>query len=675
MSFQPTQISGCKLWLDGADNSTLTFNGVNVSNWADKSGNGNNAQVTNPPAGTNGPTRSTYNSYPVLNFSGTAQTLRSPGCTITYDNHCLIAVHRPNTVTANNFGNTSLFRFQDVASAQYVVFPYMGGTTPRGYITNATGGTNMRSSTSAMLENSVTTSLNLIMANIGPTSQIVYKNGNQQATNSQSISGTITYSLQIGCYFPAVSNFYQGDLAEMIIFDRALTTSERQQVEGYLAWKWGLETALPAAHPYKNFPPTSLTIQSSTELNLVNTTVFSGTITLPPAADIPGRIMTFKDIYGSFRLSTTTLSTSGTDTFEDNTNLDILGDPFGSYTFAAGIDNKWYTIGGSYMNAANISSIFASNLNTNFISSGNVTTSTLQIKDSLTQSTSIVYNQSTLMFYSSAINNFIVGPTKAPKWTFLPTRGLFLPNQVTSLRLWYDAADVNTIQFSTGNNVSFWFDKSGYGYHGFQTTPANRPTYTPGALNFNGTNTQLIAIDPDIRPTNAFIVLTSLPDPPAGDSSRTYLQKGTTGSVGEFWMKERYNTATPQYHYQFFIHNGTTQNSAATAQVANGWILNERFIYAARFAFGTNLNIMLNGSNATTNVSGSPSGENNLTSNLFIGSSPLNTQYFKGQFNEILMYNERLSDPNRQQVEGYLAWKWNMVSSLPANHPYKFFPP
>jgi len=46
-----------------------------------------------------------------------------------------------------------------------------------------------------------------------------------------------------------------GDIAEILIFSTALATSPRQQIEGYLAWKWGLQGNLPAGHPYKNAPP------------------------------------------------------------------------------------------------------------------------------------------------------------------------------------------------------------------------------------------------------------------------------------------------------------------------------------------------------------------------------------------------------------------------------------
>ena len=45
-----------------------------------------------------------------------------------------------------------------------------------------------------------------------------------------------------------------GTLAEVIVF-RGNDVDERQKVEGYLAWKWGLEDNLPIGHRYKDAPP------------------------------------------------------------------------------------------------------------------------------------------------------------------------------------------------------------------------------------------------------------------------------------------------------------------------------------------------------------------------------------------------------------------------------------
>ncbi len=46
-----------------------------------------------------------------------------------------------------------------------------------------------------------------------------------------------------------------GTINEFLIYSGALTTSERQQVEGYLARKWNLVSTIPAAHAFKTLRP------------------------------------------------------------------------------------------------------------------------------------------------------------------------------------------------------------------------------------------------------------------------------------------------------------------------------------------------------------------------------------------------------------------------------------
>ncbi len=46
-----------------------------------------------------------------------------------------------------------------------------------------------------------------------------------------------------------------GDYAELGATRLALGLSDRQKLEGYLSWQWGLEGDLPGGHPYKLSPP------------------------------------------------------------------------------------------------------------------------------------------------------------------------------------------------------------------------------------------------------------------------------------------------------------------------------------------------------------------------------------------------------------------------------------
>jgi len=52
------------------------------------------------------------------------------------------------------------------------------------------------------------------------------------------------------------SQYVYGLFGEMIIHED-VSSNQRQINEGYLAWKWGLESSLPVDHPYKDGAPTA----------------------------------------------------------------------------------------------------------------------------------------------------------------------------------------------------------------------------------------------------------------------------------------------------------------------------------------------------------------------------------------------------------------------------------
>jgi len=44
-------------------------------------------------------------------------------------------------------------------------------------------------------------------------------------------------------------------IAEMIMYNTVVAPSDARKIEGYLAWKWGLQGSLSNGHPYQNSPP------------------------------------------------------------------------------------------------------------------------------------------------------------------------------------------------------------------------------------------------------------------------------------------------------------------------------------------------------------------------------------------------------------------------------------
>jgi hypothetical protein len=239
--FTPVQVPNLSVWYDAADAGTLSTSGSTITSWRDKSGSGFTATAANSP--TYGTT--VVNGNNTVSLNGTNQSF-STSFTINSALHSFVVVHKPNTLASS----TSLLRFQ---SASYVVFPYYFNAAPHGYITIYDGPLIGEAGTT-LLDNSSTTNFNIVVVTIQSGSQVIFRDGTQQSATSEALSSTTTPSLRIGS-LSGTSEFYGGSIGEIMVFNSFLTTTQRQQLEGYLAWKWGRVSALPANHPFKTVRP------------------------------------------------------------------------------------------------------------------------------------------------------------------------------------------------------------------------------------------------------------------------------------------------------------------------------------------------------------------------------------------------------------------------------------
>jgi hypothetical protein len=78
-------------------------------------------------------------------------------------------------------------------------------------------------------------------------------NGNR-ATGSACSSLNAT-TVRIGNDRAASDSGFTGRIAEILMIPRSCSVYELSLLEGYLAWKWGLQHRLIATHPYRNRPP------------------------------------------------------------------------------------------------------------------------------------------------------------------------------------------------------------------------------------------------------------------------------------------------------------------------------------------------------------------------------------------------------------------------------------
>ena len=208
------------LWLDANDAATISLNGSNVSQWNDKSGNGNHVS------------QDTASSQPLYTASGL-----NGKSVVTFSGAQLL-----NSISNTTLGETIAAVSQRSDSLQ-PVFELIPASGSRGYLGNvsgfqthneyrANGGTTITSIFP-------TTLLNVPALSVGTDRRL-----------------TIAIKYAIGHGTPGYAPL-TGFISEIVSTTTILSTDDRQKLEGYLAWKWGLEANLPVGHPYKNAAPTT----------------------------------------------------------------------------------------------------------------------------------------------------------------------------------------------------------------------------------------------------------------------------------------------------------------------------------------------------------------------------------------------------------------------------------
>ena len=66
---------------------------------------------------------------------------------------------------------------------------------------------------------------------------------------------TPSVNAYLGGRIGSTTEDWYGDIYEALLIKSALTETERQKLEGYLAWNAAAQIKLPTDHPYKNPPP------------------------------------------------------------------------------------------------------------------------------------------------------------------------------------------------------------------------------------------------------------------------------------------------------------------------------------------------------------------------------------------------------------------------------------
>ena len=767
-NINPTSIPGCQLWFDAADMTTMTFSGSTVTQWNDKSGNGRNA--TN--GGYVAPTYSAtgFNSgYPGLLFNGSSTMLNT-------------AAIIPTPVLSSNGTDTTIF----------IVFNYTGvpgsggyglyglGSQANTYVVRApwaVGG----AGGGAIVDTTSTTAGSRIVASFASAqaaaqvysitrsgaSHLFYQYGTLTASNLSSTGtvGTTSQTFGIGGGI-ADTVFFNSYISELIIYNVAITTAQQQQVEGYLAWKWGLQANFPSANPYISTPLYASVLRQNISLSLTNPLQLPGLIAWFDASDTttytPGASVTSWANKGSAGGNATTASGVSSTAATINgvpamsfAATAVMTVPSMTYTNASKSVFAVVTVGASgsarsffansgaviklpqlFEGAANLqyttssTNIFLAPIGTTYqysnttsvlsghnylvtgttydgglfvngrlqilstnapqaFNTGTVTTATLGSATTTTfiMGEVLVYDSSLTPAQRQQVEAYLmfkwkvyVGATSAQiGQAILSNRtqgGLtfatFNPLSISGLTAWFDGADPAGTGVAPANasSITTWVDKSGGARN---ATGGVAPTYAAkslnglGTLTFNGSSQYLYASTLTVPTATHFMIAVHKPtlvNTSGGNGYTGILRAQSSGASGGYIVFPYGENAG-----YFSSFNGAV-SLTPTGGVAGSWNM-----FEANVASGSTVQYQYGTAQAQTAASITATTSDSFTVGSFSSSGTSPQQYYQGSMAEIIVYNVTLTTVQRQNVEGYLAWKWGLQASLPSSHPFANFPP
>jgi hypothetical protein len=754
--FDPRTIPGCSLWLDAADATTLTTNGGgNVTQWTDKSGTG----ATMTPIGTqsNATLQTNYqNGLTALSFSG-LNMYRTPTNTGVYpsDVYILVALKSLSRMDVMAIGSTGTDNFNSLTFGEYTSLRWHNGSSGFSRTPNTVSPTN-ETSTSLLLMNWSLSNNNFVLR----------RNGTQlSSTSSYTYGLTAPHAIQIGFRHTDRTNSdlnLSAYIAEVVVYNRQLELGDRQEVEGYLAWKWALTSSLPNGHPYKPYPPAMRIFQpvdisgailwldaaDATTMTLSGTTVTqwrdkSGNGNIATAAGNAAVLSSNSIAFtGTHNVSSTRFTIPDTVALRLNAPFTIYMAYAATVITATGDNDQASAIllskfsdDGVYAGWAyrardyNPPGTFTAGFFNGAGQQGDVAVTSSNVVDGTRKIIGLNQQTSTTMFTfvngsadltitpmappPNATHTFMIGarntthptrnpfngflneiiihtgslsraqcqqiegylaakwglqgslPTTHPYYRVLPSTPLFTPTALPGCVLWLDPTDPTTLTLS-GSSVTQWRDKSGLGVV-FSTVNAN-PIYTASLIN------GLPALD--LTNGSGFISTVAQTLTSSLTLAMVLVVKSGLGFWGSFFthgsrdgdiaLERNSISSGTTLHFQTANDNSTGDITFTTDQVA---------LYLGTMTTGTSRFFERFGGGTTTTTTATNS--STITTGLQlirIGRSDVG-ENCNSYLGEIVYYNRVLTTQERQQLEGYLLWKWGLTTSLPSTHPYAKFRP
>ncbi len=229
-----------------------------------------------------------------------------------------------------------------------------------------------------------------------------------------------------------------------------------------------------------------------------------------------------------------------------------------------------------------------------------------------------------------------------------PTTDLPVKN---GLGLWLDAADDTTFSYSSGTAVSQWRDKSGNNFHASQGTVASQPSRSTfqnsrKTVNFDGVNDTVTIPNFSCNSEMSIFVVSNC---------------GTTLLI-------EHSTDTNNNQGFYFYGGGTgiiyITRTGGSIIYSTNWLSGGYSIASAVNSTGLDLLAYKNGTQQSLTSDGRSSFSNSyVTNTLYIGSRGANSLWSSGPIAEIIIYNRKVSDKERNLIHTYLGQKWGIFNT------------
>jgi methionine-rich copper-binding protein CopC len=593
-AWTPAELPNKALWLDAADAATVVLSGSTVSQWNDKSGNGRNVAQANATYKPNY-TTAALNENPAITFDGS--------------DDCLIG-NVPDSVFPANITLVHVFVPLSAASTKGMlqIASALGSTNPW-LLQQQSSPTQFKHYVDGnyrITETIATSSPCISVLTFSGSQWISWLNGTQGAAYTGGRGSNTGNALYLGNGY---NGYWNGRFGEVIATTSSLATSDRQKLEGYLAWKWGLQANLPADHPYRNDEPgiTGTTLPSIATLN--------------PANNATG-------IAVDANLEAT---------FSKNIQKGT-----GSITLRKSADN-------SLVETFDVASSPRIT-----VSGATLTIDPTSVLAGLTG----YYVQIDAGAIRDLAGNSFAGISGTTTWSFTTAGDAWTPQQLSGRVLWLDASDATSVVLN-GAAVSQWNDKSANGRSVSQGTAASQPAYVSSGLNgmsvvrFDGANDALLG-GVVFASGNSSSVLCVLKYNNATSANQS-IYSNEDGTYGTPAIYLQANAGTVRLYGGVYASDGTyTSGQVEINAVSRG----------PATATG---NMWRDGSQVLTNATIGT----NTTNRGFLLGSLVSSLFGNFDLAELIALDGEISAADRQKTEGYLAWKWGLQAKLPVDHPYK----